>query len=56
MQDFIDELSPANSTIGGVCRERLRHFAGNVSRTMWRVAAAVDGPLVPDVTAAPEHP
>jgi hypothetical protein len=56
MQDFIDELSPANSndwwslsrSAQALRRQRVEDYVA--------VAAAVDGPLVPDETAASEHP
>jgi len=54
MQDFIDELSPANNndwwslsrTAQALRQQRVEDYVA--------VAAAVDGPLVPDDTA--QHP
>jgi hypothetical protein len=56
MQDFIDELSPANSNdwwslsraAQALRRQRVEDYVS--------VAAAVDGPLVPDNAVSSEHP
>ena len=56
MQDFIDELSPANSNDWWSLSRAAQALRRHRVEDYVAVAAAVDGPLVPDVTAAPEHP